>query len=86
MQDRTHQPHPAARRGARRFSVEAEWDSEAGVWFVAHSDVPGLATEAATIDQLIEKLKIMVPEMLELNGVIKSGAPSRLPALVAVRL
>ena len=30
-------------------------------------DVPGLATEAPTIEALMAKLRVMVPELLELN-------------------
>lgn len=54
----------------KQFFVQALWDDEAKVWFVADTDVPGLATEAPTIDALAEKLKVMIPEMLELNGVV----------------
>jgi hypothetical protein len=43
---------------------------EAKVWFVADSDVPGLATEAPTVDDLLRKLKVMIPELRELNGVV----------------
>lgn len=58
----------------RQFVITAEWDDEAQVWFVADSDVPGLATEADTIDNLARKLQVMVPELLELNGVIASDS------------
>ena len=30
--------------------------------------MPGLATEESTIEGLIEKLKVMIPELLEANG------------------
>ena len=30
--------------------------------------VPGLATEAETMDLLVEKLKVMIPELLDANG------------------
>ena len=53
-----------------QFFVCAVRDNEAKVWYVADTDVPGLATEAPSIDALAEKLKVMIPEMLELNGVI----------------
>ena len=33
--------------------VYALWDAEAGVWVATSEDVPGLATEADTIEQLI---------------------------------
>ena len=60
----------------REFTVKADWDPEVKVWYVAESDVPGLATEADTIDQLIQKLRVMVPEMLELNGLIPRDTAS----------
>jgi len=37
------------------------------VWVATSDDVPGLATEASCMEDLICKLKVMVPELLELN-------------------
>jgi predicted RNase H-like HicB family nuclease len=51
------------------FFVRAEWDPEAGVWVATSDDVPGLATEAETLEALSAKLERMVPELLEANGV-----------------
>jgi predicted RNase H-like HicB family nuclease len=34
--------------------VRADWDPEAGVWVATSESVPGLATEAATIEALSE--------------------------------
>jgi predicted RNase H-like HicB family nuclease len=48
--------------------VHAEWDPEANVWFAESRDVPGLATEASTVELLMHKLAVMIPEMLEANG------------------
>ena len=48
--------------------VRAEWDEVAGVWVATSDDVPGLATEAETMESLIEKLKTMIPELLAANG------------------
>ncbi len=48
--------------------VRALWDQEVGVWVAISDDVPGLATEADTMEQLVAKLRVMVPELLELNG------------------
>ncbi|MFN3180334.1 MAG: DUF1902 domain-containing protein [Thermus sp.] len=53
----------------RTLKVQALWDREAGVWVAESEDVPGLATEAATLEELLAKLAIMVPELLEENGV-----------------
>jgi len=49
--------------------VRAEWDEEAHVWVATSDDVPGLATEGDTLEGLVEKLKIMIPELLDANGV-----------------
>jgi predicted RNase H-like HicB family nuclease len=50
------------------YFIRAEWDDEARVWVATSDDVPGLATEADTMEGLVLKLKIMVPELLEANG------------------
>ena len=50
------------------YYVHASWDEEAGVWVATSDDVPGLVTEAATTEELIQKLKVMIPELLDANG------------------
>jgi predicted RNase H-like HicB family nuclease len=49
--------------------IRAEWDEEAKVWVATSDDVPGLATEAVTMEALREKLKVMIPELLMANNV-----------------
>ncbi len=58
-------PHPAM--GPATYHVRAEWDPEASVWVATSDDVPGLATEAETIEVLTDRLRIMIPELLEAN-------------------
>ncbi len=53
---------------AQPLFIRAEWDEEAKVWVATSNDVPGLATEAETIELLTAKLEILLPELLELNG------------------
>lgn len=48
--------------------VRADYDSEARSWYVCDSDVPGLSTGAATLDELAAKLPPMIVELLELNA------------------
>lgn len=48
--------------------IRAEWDDEGGVWVATSDDVPGLATEADTLEALSAKLYVMVPELLDANG------------------
>jgi predicted RNase H-like HicB family nuclease len=59
-----------------RYTVTCLWDDEARVWYVAESDVPGLVTEADTIEEMERKLLDMIPELLELNGALP---PQRQP-------
>ena len=51
--------------------IRVEWDDEAHVWVATSDDVPGLATEENNMERLIEKLKTLIPELLEANGVEK---------------
>jgi len=51
-----------------RLLVKAIWDREAKVWVATSEDVPGLVNEAASTEELMEKLKVMVPELLEANS------------------
>lgn len=56
---------------AVNFNVQVAWDEDAGVWFVQDTDVPGLVAEADDLDTLVKRLIVLVPEMLELNGVVQ---------------
>lgn len=44
--------------------VHAFWDGEAEVWSAEADNLPGLVTEADNPEQLMEKLRVMVPELL----------------------
>jgi predicted RNase H-like HicB family nuclease len=57
--------------------VNAIWDAETRVWVAESDDVPGLATGADTLEELIEKLKFAIPELLAENGI--SFETDRLP-------
>lgn len=54
---------------AHVIHVKAEWDAEAAVWVAESDDVPGLVTEAETVEVLTEKLRGLIPELLEANGI-----------------
>ena len=53
----------------KRLKVHAIWDDEAHVWVATSDDVPGLATEADDMEALVEKLKGMIPDLLDANGI-----------------
>lgn len=55
-------------RKQQTITVHAVWDEEAKVWVATSSDVPGLATESASLDLLVPKLQSMIPELLDANG------------------
>ena len=59
------------------YVIRAIWDGEAGIWVAESDDVPGLATGAATLDELVQKLAVMIPELLELNRHIIDAQPPR---------
>jgi len=52
----------------RIYYVKADWDEEAGVWYVTNTDVPGLVAEAATPGELLALLYTLIPELVDLNG------------------
>ena len=52
------------------YHVDAFWDTDVAIWVATSEDVPGLATEAETIEALSHKLRTMIPELLRLNNVI----------------
>jgi predicted RNase H-like HicB family nuclease len=55
------------RESGRTYIVRADWDAEAEVWVAFSDEVPGLSTEAATVEALTEKLRVLIPELLEAN-------------------
>ncbi len=47
--------------------INYQWDEEAQVWIATSEDVPGLVLEAETISDLIRRVKLAAPELIELN-------------------
>lgn len=50
------------------YKVNLNWDNDAAVWVATSDNVPGLVLESGSYDALIEKVKIAIPELIELNG------------------
>jgi predicted RNase H-like HicB family nuclease len=63
----------------KQITVHAEWDAEAKVWVATSDDVPGLITEAGTVEALTEKLSVIIPELLEANGILPGEAIREVP-------
>lgn len=53
---------------AKQISIEARWDGEANVWIATSSDVPGLVVEAESWPTMIEEVRLVLPELMELEG------------------
>jgi len=47
--------------------VSLTWDDEAYVWLASSDDVPGLALESGSLDALIERVKVTIPDLLDLK-------------------
>src|SRR5882757_9513654 len=52
-------------RMSRLIVVRATWDQEASVWVAESSDLPGLITEAESLDALDAKLSGLIQDLLE---------------------
>ena len=52
----------------RKLLVTAHWDDEAGVWVATSEDIPGLVTEAKNIDDLVRRVRELIPDLLEENA------------------
>jgi len=50
------------------YIITLMWDDEASVWIAESPDIPGLILESHSFDDLIERVKIAVPELLEISG------------------
>ena len=53
---------------SRDINIQARWDGEAGVWTATSHDVPGLVVEADTWSGMIEEVRLILPELLEVRG------------------
>jgi predicted RNase H-like HicB family nuclease len=67
------------------YQITVEWDDEARVWVALSDQVPGLATGAETLEELIAKLKVVIPELLVENGILPADTDSVAFAVKAER-
>ena len=50
-----------------KCKVKLIWSNESDSWYTESDDVLGLALGADTFDALVERVRMAVPELLELN-------------------
>lgn len=53
--------------------VRATWDSETEVWTAESPDLPGLVTEASSLDDLDAKLPNLIRDLLEEDDDVDGG-------------
>jgi len=53
---------------SRSITIDARWDGEASVWIATSKNVPGLVVEADTWPAMIEEVRLVLPDLLELSG------------------
>ena len=54
------------------YNIDINWDDTAGVWCAVCDEIP-LALESNSFDALIEKVKIVAYEILEMNTKMIDG-------------
>jgi hypothetical protein len=57
----------------KELLVTAQWDDEAKVWVSTSRDISGMATEAPSLDALLERVLAVAPELLEDNAYLLEG-------------
>ncbi|WP_156679128.1 DUF1902 domain-containing protein [Sphingomonas profundi] len=50
------------------WTIRAEYDPDAHVWYAADGDIPGLAADAETVEELAAKAGAMLPDLLRLHA------------------
>jgi predicted RNase H-like HicB family nuclease len=63
--------------------VKARLDTDAGVWVASSDDLPGLVTEAETLELLEKKLHDVIIDLVEMNGLDDSNqVPDEIPLFI----
>jgi hypothetical protein len=66
--------------------VRAAWDQDAQVWVAQSSDLPGLVTEASSLDELGEKLPGLIQDLLDDNDNAEVEIPVEVIATFSQRV
>jgi hypothetical protein len=53
---------------SRDITIEVRRDGEAAAWITTSNDVPGLVVEADSWPDMIEEVRLVLPDLLELEG------------------
>jgi hypothetical protein len=50
------------------ITINAHWDAEASVWIATSNDVVGLVVEAGSWPRMVEEVRLVLPDLMELSG------------------
>ena len=50
------------------WTIWANYDPEARVWYTVHGDIPGLLVDASSIEELADKAGAHLPDLLEIHA------------------
>ena len=50
------------------WTIRADYDPEASVWYSVDGDIPGLAADATTLEALAAKAGAMLPDLLDIHA------------------
>ncbi len=51
----------------RQIDIQARWDGTAGVWIATSPDVAGLVVEADTWSAMIDEVRLVLPDLLDIE-------------------
>jgi hypothetical protein len=71
---------------ARPIVIRADWDPEAEVGVAGSPDLPALVTEAESIETLRTKLKLILPDIMDFDGLDSRAVAFHVIAYVRDRL
>lgn len=59
---------PILQHMSKPIQIDAQWDDAARVWIATSQDAPGLVVEANSWQTMIDEVRAVLPQLLELNG------------------
>ena len=66
-----------------RLTITVSHDEAGRVWYVISSDIPGLNAEAETLDELVDVIADLAPDLIAANLPSLAGRhPSQIPICV----
>jgi len=62
-------PHLTSYTVINEYTIELSFDDEAQKWYAQNDEIP-IILEDFSLDTLIKRIKLAVPEMLEINKLV----------------